>query len=355
MNHDSDPRGAVLESLRPYLRLVARMHLDFRLRARIDPDDVVQDTFRKALEKWDLMTCGRAARTTREFDLMSIPFPIRAGFLVLICLLFIGGYLLLTDPLPQPLAYHNFADQRPLLGVPHMLNVLSNLPFLVVGVMGMFFMASDHSRRPGVFLQPQERWAYWLYFLGLALTGIGSSYYHADPNNETLVVDRMALAMTFMALFTAILAERLCWKLSAPLVGPLVALGIGSVYYWHWTETQGAGDLRFYFVVQFFPLVALPILFLLFKPRYTGTGDMLASLACYGLAKALEILDKEVYTGGGFVSGHTLKHLVAGLSAYFVLFMLQRRQAIEPVACCMEEPELACVGKGSLPREEMSA
>ena len=29
---------------------------------------------------------------------MSIPFPVRVGFLILICMLFIGGYLLLTVP-----------------------------------------------------------------------------------------------------------------------------------------------------------------------------------------------------------------------------------------------------------------
>ena len=279
---------------------------------------------------------------------MSIPFPVRVGFLVLICTLFIGGYLLVTAPTPQPLAYHNFADQRPLLGMPHMLNVASNLPFLVVGIWGMVFMASESSRRPGVFLRTLERSAYWIYFLGLALTGIGSSYYHANPINDTLVWDRMALAVTFMALFTAILAERLCWKLSAWLVGPMVVLGIASVLYWHWTETQGTGDLRFYFVVQFFPLAAFPILFLLFKPRYTGTGDLIASLACYGVAKLVEYFDANVYAQGRLVSGHTLKHLIAGLSAYFILFMLQRRRAIVPAACCMdagESPDMVCVAE----------
>jgi hypothetical protein len=272
---------------------------------------------------------------------MTIPFPVRVGLLVLICVLFIGGFLLLTPVWPQPLAYHDFADQRPLLGMPHVLNVWSNLPFLVVGVWGMIWMA--RSRQPDAFVQPAERWAYWLYFIGLALTGIGSSYYHANPNNETLVWDRMALAMTFMALFTAIVSERLCWQLSAPPVGPMVALGIGSVLYWHWTD-----DLRFYLVVQFFPLLALPLLFLFFKPRYTRTGDMLASLACYGLAKLVEYLDANVYAQGGLVSGHTLKHLIAGGSAYFVLLMLQHRRAIAPASCCMEmagSPELSCVAE----------
>ncbi|MBI3823342.1 MAG: ceramidase domain-containing protein [Planctomycetes bacterium] len=265
---------------------------------------------------------------------MSIPFPVRVGFLVLTCALFIGGYLLLTPPTPQPLAYHDFADQRSIVAIPHMMNVVSNLPFLVVGVWGLIWMA----RRPAPgnrpltglgspFIQPAERWAYWLYFVGLALTGVGSAYYHANPNNETLVIDRIGLALTFMALFTAIVAERLTWQLSSWLVGPMTVLGVGSVLYWHWTD-----DLRFYLVVQFFPLVALPMLFLLFKPRYTGTADMLASLACYGLAKWLEILDREIYTKGNLVSGHTLKHLVAGVSAYLVLFMLQRRRPSEPEA-----------------------
>src|SRR5713226_7968546 len=252
---------------------------------------------------------------------MAIPFPVRVAFLVLLCMLFIGGYLLLNPPMEQPQPYHNFADQRPLLGMPHMLNVASNLPFLVVGVWGMIWMARHPHGESGAFLRAAERWAYWIYFLGLTLTGIGSSYYHANPTNDTLVWDRMALAVTFMALFTAILAERLCWKLSAWLVGPMVVLGIASVLYWHWTETQGTGDLRFYFVVQFFPLVAFPILFLLFKPRYTGTGDLIASLACYGVAKLVEYFDANVYAQGGLVSGHTLKHLIAGLSAYFILFM----------------------------------
>ena len=263
---------------------------------------------------------------------MFVPFPVRVAFLVLLSLLFIGGYLLTHSPLPQPLAYHDFADQRPLLGLPHMLNVASNLPFVLVGVWGLVFMARPRSRRADRFVQAGERWPYWIYFLGLVLTGIGSSYYHANPTNATLVWDRMALAMTFMALFTAILAERLSWQLASWLVGPMVALGVGSVLYWDWTERQGAGDLRFYFVVQFFPLVALPLLLLFFRPRYTGTANLVASLACYGVAKVVEILDAQVYAQGGIVSGHTLKHLVAGLSAYFILFMLQGRRALVPAA-----------------------
>src|SRR5437879_2857389 len=107
---------------------------------------------------------------------------VRVVLLVTLSALTMGGYWLFTDPLPQPTAYHNFADQRPMVGVPHALNVLSNWPFVVVGVLGLAYMASPRSHRAGTFVDPIERMPYWVYFVGLVLTGFGSAYYHANPN-----------------------------------------------------------------------------------------------------------------------------------------------------------------------------
>jgi hypothetical protein len=259
---------------------------------------------------------------------MTIAIPIRAGLFAAIVLGLVGVFMVGVAAFAQPEDYHRFADQRPMLGVPHMLNVVSNLPFLVVGVWGLAFMMSQRSRRPGVFLEPVERGPYWLVFIGLALTAIGSAYYHADPNNGRLTWDRLPLMVTFMALFTAVIAERLSWKLTGWLLGPLIAAGIGSVLYWHRTETLGAGDLRPYFIAQFLPLLVLPFLLVCFPARYTGTGDLVACLACYVLAKLLELYDGRVYTQTTVVSGHTLKHLVAGLGAWFLLHMIQRRRPV---------------------------
>lgn len=260
---------------------------------------------------------------------------LRIALLILVSVAGIGGYWWYAGPTPQPLAYHKFADQRPLAGVPNALNVLSNLPFIVVGVMGIAFMSHPQSRRGGVFQMEFERTPYWIYFIGLVLTGIGSSYYHATPNNETLTWDRAGLAITFMALFTSILAERVHVACARWALWPLVVLGVGSVFYWDYTERVGAGDLRLYFIVQFFPLFVLPIL-LCYPARYTHGGNLLASLLCYVVAKAVEILDRQIYTGAGFVSGHTLKHLVAGVSAGLILLMLWQRQTRSQPA-----PELA--------------
>ena len=254
---------------------------------------------------------------------MKVSFSVRAAYFALFATLVIGGYLMFTPPVPQSLAYHDFADQRPLFGIPHMLNVGSNLPFLLVGLWGLAFIAGKGSRRRGIFLEEAERWPYRMFFLALALTAFGSAWYHANPNSETLVWDRLPLAVTFMALFSAILAERLGWQLATWLLVPLVALAVDGVLYWQWTD-----DLRFYFVIQFFPMLALPLLLLCFAPRYTGTGALLAALACYAFAKVLELFDDSIYSAlDGLVSGHTLKHLLAGVAAYLVLVMLRRRQA----------------------------
>jgi hypothetical protein len=269
---------------------------------------------------------------------MHLSLRARVILLLSVTILTLAAYWLIIGAHKQDPTYHAFADDRTMAGVPNALNVLSNSPFVVVGAVGLWFMASRHSRRPGVFLTRIERAPFWVYFAGLVMTGIGSAYYHAHPNNETLTWDRMFLAITFMALFTAMLAERVHLACIRCLLWPLVAFGAGSVLYWQYTERIGAGDLRFYFTAQFFPLLMLPLLLIFCPPRYTRTGDLVAMLLSYVLAKIVEILDAQIYTGAGFVSGHTLKHLIAGLTAAFPLLMLWHRRplvqeptAIEPV------------------------
>ena len=90
----------------------------------------------------------------------------------------------LVPPVPQDSAYHHFADARPALGVPNFLNVVSNLAFLVVGALGLGFLARDARRGGGAaFGGPVERRPYWPFFTGVTLTAVGSGYYHWQPDN----------------------------------------------------------------------------------------------------------------------------------------------------------------------------
>ena len=125
-----------------------------------------------------------------------------------------------------------------------------------------------------------------------------------------------------------IVAERVSYRAGVVLFLPLVLLGAGSVLYWHLTEEWQRGDLRPYLLVQLYPLLVIPLILLLFPPRFTLTADYWAALLCYVLAKILELLDRQIYSQGQIVSGHTLKHLFAALGPYFILHMIQKRRSL---------------------------
>ncbi len=226
----------------------------------------------------------------------------------------------------QPLSYHQFADARSWLGVSDFENVASNVPSAIFGLWGLLFLRK-HAGLP-TFLDPRERLPYLVFFIGVFLTAVGSSYYHLMPGNSRLVWDRLPMTIAFMSLVSALIAERIDLNLGLRLLVPLLLIGMASVVYWHFSEVNGNGDLRFYAAVQVYAVAAL-ILLLLLPPRYTRTVDLVWVGASYLLAKLLETSDRRIYALGHLASGHTLKHLAAGFSGYFVLRMLSKRQPIE--------------------------
>jgi hypothetical protein len=234
--------------------------------------------------------------------------------------------LAVVPPFPQDTAYHSFADQRPLFGVPHCLNVLSNAPFVIFGLLGIVWLLRPSVFQSNTLFAAQwERWAFLMLFVFVTLTGFGSAYYHLQPSNATLYWDRLPLTVVFMTFFGLVLAERINPRLGPWLWPPLVAAGVFGVTYWHWTEMQGVGDIRVYALVQFFPLLVIPILLLAFPQRYYRTSDLFAILCWYALAKVLEMADGVIYAANGVVSGHTLKHLAASLGALWVLLLITNR------------------------------
>jgi hypothetical protein len=222
----------------------------------------------------------------------------------------------LLPPIPQPPDYHEFADDRTLLGLANALNVLSNLPFVLVGLLGL-----DACRR-----RSDERGLYAAFFAGIALTGLGSAWYHLAPDHERLVWDRLPMTLGFMALLAATVAERLDLAWGRRLLVPLLGVGLASVLYWIRGERVGAGDLRPYILVQFLSLVVIASLLALYPRKYTHTHLLWAGLAAYALAKLCESADHAIYAATGqLVSGHTLKHLVAAAGLACLARMLASR------------------------------
>jgi hypothetical protein len=139
--------------------------------------------------------------------------------------------------------------------------------------------------------------------------------------------------MPFMAFVSVLVGEHISVTAGRRLLWPLLIAGVGSVLYWQGSEMAGRGDLRPYAIVQFLPMVLIPIIVLLFPSRLSGTGYIWAVLGAYALAKVLEVADGAIFRMlGGVISGHSLKHLVAALGAYVFLIALQRRRLVEIAA-----------------------
>ncbi|MFO1351998.1 MAG: alkaline phytoceramidase [Gammaproteobacteria bacterium] len=239
--------------------------------------------------------------------------------------------MLRYGPIPQDPSYHDFADRRVWFGIPHAGDVLSNLLLLAVGLLGLARIARA-TWVERAFEYADERWIYGVFFAGIAFTGVGSMIYHWQPDNASLVWDRLPIIVTLMALLCAVVAERIGPRIGLALLAPLVAVGVTSVAWWAWSEQQGYGDLRLYALLVIDAPLALALLLVLWKSRYTHGGAYWWVLGWYGAAKACEALDAPIFhLSGGVVSGHNLKHLAAAVSAGWVLGMLSRRALAAPV------------------------
>lgn len=257
-----------------------------------------------------------------------------AGLLLLLTVMVAGASSLLPR-IPQPQAYHLFADRRGFLGIPNFGDVVSNIPFAAIGIWGLVLLLSPNSGQVR-FLDSRERWPYVFVFVGLLLTAFGSSYYHLSPDNARLVWDRLPMTIAFMAIVAAVIAERVSVRAGLWLLPILLLLGMGSVGQWYWSETRGMGDLRFYAAVQAYSALVV-LLALALPPRYTRTSDLAIVVGFYALAKLLESFDRPIFTVGHLVSGHTLKHLAAAAAGYWILRMLQKRRPI-PSAATVVQP-----------------
>jgi hypothetical protein len=240
--------------------------------------------------------------------------------IIVLCGFAIGG-LAWYGPMHQDLAYHDFADQRVVLSVPNFWNVVSNLPFVLVGLLGLARCRVPHPGLPGA----ENRRSYIVLFAAILLTGLASGYYHLQPNNWSLVWDRLAMALSFMALFSIIIGEFVSTKMGRQLLLPLSLFGLFSVVYWIATEQNGAGDLRLYAITQFLPMLVIAVIIFFWKSENIRTSDMLIIAAGYGLAKLFEFFDNQTYQVL-MVSGHSLKHLAAAFSASWLLIVLGRHR-----------------------------
>lgn len=264
----------------------------------------------------------RRSGSVRLYDpRVPLSLPVRCAILGAVTLA--AGILAFSlDPVPQSLAYHDFADSRAWLGVPNFGDVASNVPFLFTGAAGLAALRSAR------FADERERRAWRVFFAAVACVAAGSGWYHLAPANESLFWDRLPMSVAFGALIAALVTERIDARVGGAMLVPLVLASAGTVVWWRIGEARGHGDLRAYGLAQGLPMIWVVLVVALFPGRSTRAGDFVALFLWYALAKALEAFDGEVLRAtGGIVSGHTLKHLAAAAGTWQLVRMARRTSA----------------------------
>lgn len=219
--------------------------------------------------------------------------------------------------LPTSAHQHAFADQRAWLGVPCALDVLSNLPFATAGAWGLAWL-----RR--AVLDSTSRALAALFFAGLLCTAAGSAMYHWQPEDTSLVWDRLGMVLPFASLLGLAAHGRVSERAGWAAAGAVLLAGPLAVGTWAW-----GGNLLPWAVVQLGGM--LVVLALAALPRRAGTLalNLGAVIALYGAAKLFEAADHAVFEATGqWLSGHSIKHVLAACAAWPVLAALRPRRSV---------------------------
>jgi hypothetical protein len=243
----------------------------------------------------------------------------------------LGSAFLVHGPIVQPLAYHDFADRSSLVGLPHATDVLSNIGFALVGLWGFVRLRPqrDHAA------VPVGWYGYRLFLLGLTLTGAGSWFYHLAPDDVRLVWDRLPIALACVGLLAAVRAETQPVEDPQSEAAVFALAAVVSVAWWHFTGLHGTGDLRPYLLLQILPLLLIPIWQSIEPAPMRDRVAFGIALLVYVAAKVAETQDHQILELTGWISGHTLKHLLATLAAAIIVDRLivrlgENRSSIVP-------------------------
>ena len=224
----------------------------------------------------------------------------------------------------QPAHYHEFADRSVISGIHHAADVLSNTGFAVVAIWGwltLYPKRCDDRLCAG--------WpGYRLFLVGLFLTAFGSAFYHLAPDNARLVWDRLPIALVCAGLLVGVRGDVRPGSKTQIEAFALGTYAIACVVWWAWTDRNGADDLRPYLLLQGLPLVLIPLWQAIYRAPRADRVIFAIAMLLYVLAKVAEVFDHDIAAALGFISGHTIKHLVATAAAAAVVWGLVRRTSV---------------------------
>jgi len=238
--------------------------------------------------------------------------PKEIGLLASLLLLALTAF---TSP---SLAYNTgllFADARHWHGVPNAMDVFSNLPFALLGGWGLWLLKANSRTQSLVCAE--------LFFIGLLLTAICSTFYHLNPDVLRLAGDRAGMAVAFAGLIGLAVGERISRRAAWPTAWFVLAGGLIAAF-----VHQHTGNVVPWALVQFGGM-ALVVVLALMRPVGGATGlQLYGVIVFYAIAKLLELGDHMIFEATHhMISGHSLKHMVAALAALPVIAAVQRPAA----------------------------
>lgn len=235
-------------------------------------------------------------------------------YLPLLATLCLGLLMALHGPIAQPEHYHHFADTRTAFGLPNAADVLSNIGFAAAGIWG--WLCGTNSHREGNRASP----GYLLFLIALVLTAAGSFYYHLQPDDARLAWDRVPIALACAGLLAAVHGEA---TRSTHVMRNTIILAVAAVWSVIWWYVSG--DLRPYLLMQALPLILIPLWQWIHGTPPSERAAFGLAILLYVLAKIAELQDHEILAISGFISGHTLKHLLATAAAFAIVSVLVTR------------------------------
>jgi hypothetical protein len=224
--------------------------------------------------------------------------------------------LALAPPIVRTSTFHRYADVRGLWGLPNAGDVLSNLPLMIVGVLGLLAVR----RVAGL---PRALVA--LAFAGVLAIGVGSAVYHAHPVDATLAFDWGPIVVAMSWMISLIVADRISVRAGWVCAVVLPILSVASVAWWYaGGGFAGGGDLRFYVGMQLALVAAVPLIVFLYPRGRIDRWWLLAAVGTFLVARVIARNDVSLLETIG-VSGHSLKHVVMGLATWCVLVAVIRK------------------------------
>jgi hypothetical protein len=245
------------------------------------------------------------------------PFQARVGLLATVAAAMLAS--LFVHRMPQPGAYHFFADTRTCLNIPNFFNAASNVGFLVVGVGMLTWLYTQRRKFPAMFIERGELGIFVVLYTATLMVTFGSAYYHLAPDNARLFWDRLPMTLVASAFVGAIFADRFGARIGWRALIILFVLSCGSLVYWLASQSWAQDNVWPYVATVygglFFALVAM----MLFPSRYTQAHAAWVTLAIYIAAMAFDSwLDAPLYAAIEALSGHSLKHLLAALALFWL-------------------------------------